>query len=174
MKRLVLFLWIIGIGFGCGVKVRTAYDQEFNFSEAQTFCWLQGCEFTFTGPEYLRDQVSIPSIKEAIIKEMNQKGYVLDEDNADLLVDFHITVESKQTIIRRYDEEYVELDDVFAEDETYYYLEGSFVIDIVDRRSGSMVWRSHVLRHMENKPNMPEGHSEKGVMLALEDFPPEQ
>ena len=174
MKKIILYLSIIIIWSGCGVKVSTTFDKKIDFTQYHTFCWLQGCEFTFTGPDYLENQISIEAIKETIISEMNQKGYVLDNNNPDLLVDFHITVESKQSIVRRFDVDYVELNEPLPEDDIYYYLEGSFVIDIVDQRSGRMIWRSHVRRHMENKAKMPEGHSENGVVLALEDFPPEQ
>lgn len=174
MKKLILYLSIILVGSGCSVKVSTTFDKKIDFTQYHSFCWLQGCEFTFTGPDYLKDQISINSIKETIITEMNQKGYVLDSINPDLLIDFHITVESKQSIVRRYDVDYVELNEPLPEDEIYYYMEGSFVIDMVDQRSSRMVWRSHVHRHMENKSNIPEGHSKNGVVLALEDFPPEQ
>ena len=173
MQRIIFLVTILGLGWGCAQKVRTTFDKKADFTTYQTFCWLQGCEFTFTGPPYLKDQISISSIKETIIQEMEHKGYVLDSSNPDFLIDFHITVENKQSIVRRYDENYVELYAPLPEDELYYYMEGTIIIDIVDKKSGRMVWRSHVHSHLENRPNIPVDHAENSVVQALKDFPPE-
>lgn len=174
MKQVGLLVVLVFFGLSCAMKVHTSFDEKIDFSTYKTFCWLQGCEFTFTGPDYLKDQISITSIKEVIIREMIQKGYVQDSSNADFLIDFHLTVENKQSIIRRYDENYVELYEPLPEDEIYHYMEGAIVIDIVDQKSGRMVWRAHVRSHLENKPNIPEGQAENAVVQALKDFPPKQ
>ena len=172
MKTILLFAAIIFFTVSCGVKVSTTYDHAMDFSDYKTFCWLQGCEFTFTGPNYLNDSMVIEDIKVAIINELHDKGYVRDENDPDFLIDFHVTVEDKETMVYRYNEQFMDEEVPLPAEEVYYYREGTLVMDIVDKTSGRMVWRSHVRRYMENNPNPPPGHMKKGIIMALKDFPP--
>ena len=69
MKYLTLLLFSVILS-GCGVKVHIVHDESADFTKYKTFCWLEGCEFTYTGPTYLDDSLLRETIKEAIIAEL--------------------------------------------------------------------------------------------------------
>lgn len=173
MKKLLILLTIFTLALGsCATKVSTSYDQQTDFSRYKTFCWLQGCEFSFTGPAYLNDTLIIGRLQRVIIKEMEKKGMTYDAGSADLLLDFHVTVESKETQVYRFEQERYNLLDPADTPDVYYYLEGTVIIDMVDRETGEMVWRSEAQRYLELNPDLSEANLQKGISIVLRGFPP--
>ena len=168
----LLFLLVCTVFFGCSVKVHTGFDAKHDFSKYKTFCWLAGCEFTYTGPAYLDDSLLRERIKEAITVELGRKGLTKDEDNPDLLVDFHISVQNESSIIYHHQEEDRYYYQPFPEEEVINYLKGTIVIDMVDKPEGHMVWRSEAIGYMEVHPDLSQKNIQKGIRLALRKFPP--
>lgn len=162
----------------CAVKVNTFYDHTAPFAQYETFCWFTGCQFTIEGPDYLqKDSAAVESFKQAIVKELNGKGYRYDDQQPDFLVYLQIVVEEKQTTIaspintddsyswgRTYSEDFVE--------ETYVYLKGSMILDIADASNSKMVWRSDAVRYLALNPEIDQKAITTGVKRALKNFPP--
>ena len=172
MKYLAFLILPIVLG-SCAVKVHTMQDDTVDFSKYKTFCWLQGCEFTFSGPSYLDDSLWRETMKEAIIDELEAKGFVRDENNPDLLIDFYISVEQKTSVAYRPIDEYNDYIPLPA-DEIITYLEGTMIIDIVDKTQGKMVWRSESIGYLEAHPELTVKNIRKGIALTLKNFPPEE
>lgn len=174
MKRTALLLIVLAAAVaGCAVKVSNSYNRNADFSRYQTFCWLQGCEFTFTGPAYLDDSLIIGSLQQTIRAEMKKKGFVYNDEQPDLLLDFHVTVENRQTRVYRFEEdERLLIPDPMTDMDVYYYLEGTIIIDMVDRETGQMVWRSQASRYLELNPDLTEENLRKGIGIILKGFPP--
>ncbi|MEQ9591951.1 MAG: DUF4136 domain-containing protein [Cyclobacteriaceae bacterium] len=170
--RYLAYLILPLIISSCAVKVHSAYDESVDFTKYKTFCWLNGCEFTFTGPDYLQDEEIREKIKEAIVAELESKGFVNDENNPDLLVDFHISVENETSVIyhHRDDDQYYYQQ--FPEEEIINYLKGTIVIDIVDKAESKMVWRSESIGYMDVHPDLTDKNIRKGIASTLKDFPP--
>ena len=165
----------MSLAFGsCAVRVSTSYDRQVDFSQYKTFCWLQGCEFTFTGPEYLNNELILDFVRTGILEEMKKKGYVYDEENADLLIDFHVTVENRETQVYRFEESRFILLDPIQDSDIYYFLEGTIIMDLVERESGRMIWRSEARRYLELNPELTEENLRRGISVALRDFPPKK
>ena len=98
MKHLFIVLLFLSLS-GCAVKVSSSYDETIDFNKYQTFCWLDGCEFTYTGPSYLDDSTTREYLKSAIIEELSRKGLQQNTEDPDLLIDFHVSIEDKTTVI---------------------------------------------------------------------------
>ena len=112
-------------------------------------------------------------MKTAIIDELEAKGFVRDENNPDLLIDFYISVEQKTSVAYRpMDEAYDYIP--LPADEIINYLEGTMIIDIVDKAQGKMVWRSESIGYMEAHPELSEKNIRRGIALTLKKFPPEE
>ncbi|MCU0358360.1 MAG: DUF4136 domain-containing protein [Cyclobacteriaceae bacterium] len=170
-NRFILFLILM---VGCN-NIQTAYDQEIDFSKYRTFCWLEGCQFTFTGPEYLQDSVIQVNIRKAIIDAMKSKGYVYDDNNPDLLIDFHVVIENEKVITYHN-----------REDEPYYYrmtfmtpqevmlTKGTVMLHMVDRAQSIVVWQSQLLGYMDSGPEISRKNIQRGVRQLLKNFPPDQ
>ncbi|WP_339789540.1 DUF4136 domain-containing protein [uncultured Imperialibacter sp.] len=173
MKKAYFWILVLSLALnGCATRVSTSFDRQADFNRYKTFCWLQGCEFTFTGPGYMNDSAVVSNLKNAIIKEMEEKGFVYDAENPDLLLDFHVTVENRQTNVYRFEEDrFLQLDPVDQSD-VYYFLEGTLIMDIADRETGQMIWRSSASRYLELNPEMTEKNLRRGIGIVLKKFPP--
>lgn len=167
---LILTLFIAS----CSVNVHTKHDKTVDFSRYKTFCWLNGCEFTYSGPTYLNDSLLREKIKNAIIAEMNSKGLVHDESNPDLLLDFHISVENESSVVYHHHDEDSYQFKPFAEPEVINYLKGTIVIDMVDKQDAKMVWRSEAIGYMNVHPDLSEKNIRKGIKTTLKNFPPKK
>jgi hypothetical protein len=172
--------WIIfraGLFFmmvwGCSSSVKTLYDHETDFSAYRSWCWMQGCSFTFSGPAYLNDSLAIKTIKRSIEQEFSKHGITQREDSPDLLVDFYITVHDEVAILRNpeYTEGFIDRARPPQEEEVHY-LKGTLVIDIVDRVKSTMVWRSVVISYFDVHPELSEKNIRQGITMAMKDFPP--
>lgn len=168
---ILLFMLLMSCG---DVRVETKFDETVDFSEYKSFCWLEGCKYTYLGPEQYLDSTSLEIFAEAITTELAERGIVHDENNPDLLVSFMVIVEEKETTVARLNNnnDYPFWED-FNED-SYEYLKGSLIIDIADSKTSAMVWRSDVIRYMQNIPDITADEIRKGIKLALRDFPPSQ
>lgn len=152
------------------VRVQTLIDSKTDFSKYQSWCWLQGCEVTYDGPNYLYDSATIEAVANAIAVEMYEKGYTQEDGNADLLVDFHIVLKEDSAIFSMVHEEDLPFWNS-NEQEFYHFLRGSLIIHIGDRESGQMIWRSDAKRLMALRPDLGENDIRKGVKKSLKKFP---
>ena len=169
MKYLALLLLPLVLG-SCSVKVHTMKDDATDFSKYKTFCWLEGCEFTYTGPRYLDDSLWRETIKAAIIAELEGKGLVRDENNADLLIDFHISVHNETSVVYHHIDDQYDYNP-FPEDEIISYLKGTMIMHMVDREQGKMVWKSESIGYMDVHPELTKKNIRKGIALTLKKFP---
>ncbi len=172
MKRYYIFAFVLLALSGCNVRVHSNFDRAQDFSQYKTFCWLNGCEFTYSGPTYLNDSLLREKIKTSIVAELNEKGLTQDDSDPDLLIDFHITVENESSVIyHRQDDDNYNFKP-FAGEEIINYLKGTIVIDMVDKVQGKMVWRSEAIGYMDTHPDLSEKNIRKGISIALKNFPP--
>ena len=175
MKAFLTLLLIAGISSACSVRVNSINDPSVDFTKYKTFCWLNGCEFTYSGPTYLEDTLLREKIKNAIIAELEEKGLKHQEDNPDLLLDFHISVENETSVMYHHrddDDQYNYQMQSLPEQEVINYLVGTIVIDMVDRSEARMVWRSEAIGYMDIHPDLSEKNIRKGIATALKKFPP--
>ncbi|HNP08086.1 MAG TPA: DUF4136 domain-containing protein [Cyclobacteriaceae bacterium] len=174
MKQLLGILSLAIIFSSCNVKVNSVYDKSQDFTEYKTFCWLNGCEFAFTGPSYLNDSLLREDIKGAIVAELLSKGLTQDDDNPDLLIDFHITMENETSVIYHHTDDNANEFKPFPNREVINYLKGTLIIDMVDKSKSAMVWRSEAIGYMDINPDLSEKNIRRGISLVLKNFPPKE
>lgn len=171
--RLILGFVVAIFLAGCAVQVKTLQDSNVDFSNYETFCWLEGCKFSITGPSYINDSLLQEKLKTAITEELLEKGLRQDKNNPDLLIDFHILMQHETITIYH---ENIESDgfEFYSEKDTEYldFLKGTLVIDIVDKSKSKMVWRSAAVRYMDINPELTLKNIKKGIVQALKDYPP--
>lgn len=165
----LIFLFPLLIYSCAFLKVKT-FQVPKDVTSYERFCWLKGCEFTYTGPEYLRDRLSIETFKETITEDLTKKGYLLDDNDPQFLVNMILVVEAKsEEAYYPADMGVVTLPILFKE--TFQYLKGSLIIDVIDAESGAIFWRSDALKFLDIQPLVSEKHIQKAVRLSLKDFP---
>ena len=50
----------------CAVTVKTYQKPDQSFDDFETWCWLEGCEVTYQGPDYLYDKKVEDEIANAV------------------------------------------------------------------------------------------------------------
>jgi len=174
--RKIFFVLVVGLAIaGCSVSVKETYDQQLDFNRYKTYCWMAGCEFNLTGPEYLNDSAAKENIRKAIEAELSRKGLTLNPDNPDLLIGFTITIKDEQAIVyHRAEDSPFFIKPLDLDKEVINYLKGSLIIGMADAKESRMVWQSHVSAYMELKPDLSETNIRKGIKQALRNYPPKK
>ena len=172
MKKLIPFLVLSMILISCTIRVRSTYDHRVTFDKYKSFCWMKGCEFTFSGPGYLKEPLIQQQLQSAIIAEMNLKGISYNNDLPDLLMDVHVVMKPDTVYAFHVpNETYVPS---FMGDEEIIMLKGTLIIDLVDKTTSQMVWRSTAESYFEAHPELTEKNFQRGVARALHQFPPKK
>ncbi len=180
MRTLFIVLVFILASSCGGVKVVSVQDPKIDLYKYNTYCWIQGCELNYQGPDYGYNIERMQSIQNIIKEELESKGLVNDENTPDVLVGFHVIVEEKERVYTkhpdmidpyvrpiRYWDEY----DEFYSQEIYRFLKGSLVIDLIDSETGAVVWQSTTERYMELDEQLDKDRMVKGVRKALKEYP---
>ena len=165
-RAIGLFMFLIIISGCATVRVESDYDHSMSFEKYKSFCWLGGCDFKYQGD---LDSLRVVEIKLAIEDEMIRKGFVKDENDPDMLLDFHVwlTEEGYEKII------FINDYDFWPEYEPEAYIKGSLIIDIADGESAAMIWQSTTRRYMDPDAEVSANAIKRSVRKALRDFPPQ-
>lgn len=167
------YLWLILpiFCFSClGLKVRTVEKNAFDFSSLNRYCWLQGCEFTFQGPEHLKETFAVEAFKSAITNELNEKGYTLDDSDPDFLINMTILVEERSHDVL-YVGDFASLAPPMSFSEPFTYLEGTLIVDAIDMEKTEVFWRSHASKFLEVRPDFDAKDIQKVIAKVLKEFP---
>ena len=173
----ILFLgWMIA---GCAVTVNTIYDESVSYEKYQRFCWFDNCQFTIDGPVYIqKDSATVALYQQAIVEELQRRGYIYDQNNPDFLLHMHIVLDEQEgSLASAYyhgDPDQWEGAIFFGswDDQKYLYLKGSLIIDIADAEEGTMVWRSEAVEYLDITGDISDTHMRRGIKKVLKKFPP--
>lgn len=186
-SALPLTALLIAMLAGCATGPQHEFDQQANFSELRTFAWLE--------PKYGDRDVSVSDpvldspllgqrVRQAVVRELQERGYVQVEENPDFFVTYH-TAEREEE--RPGSGAYMSLG--YGHGYGYYghspyygssvvldltprsFLEGTLIIDIVNARSDELVWRGwndSVL----NQRSFDQQRVNESVDYILTAFPP--
>lgn len=170
MKKIIVPCLVLLLCTSCTVQVKTVYDPKVDFSGYKTFCWLKGCEFTFSGPPYMKEKVVEEMMQNAIINVMKEKNIRYDNDMPDLLMDVHVIVKEDLTYVYHLPNDQMVV--LLSGPEEVLMLKGTLVIDLVDKKTSAVVWRSVAISYMERNPDLTEANFKRGLRRALKKFPP--
>lgn len=172
--KAVPFIILILIVAGCST-IHSSFNQQIDYNQYKSFCWLEGCQFTYTGPEYLNDSIIQNRVKEAIIDNLQKKGLTYTDQEPDLLVDFHITIENEKVITyhNREDEPYY-YRMTFMQPEELILTKGTIIIHMVDHKTSEVVWQSQALGYLESTPDLSEKNIRRGITKLLKNYPPKK
>ena len=152
MNIVPLKLVLLCLLAGCA-SISTTFDAspEGEFDRYQTFFCLECLDdFNATLPQYDNEE-NRELIRQAIKLEMEKKGYFYQQEEPDLLVDFHIMIEEKNEIIHDAYPMSWQLSEFTTFPINYQY--GTLVIHIVDRNTNLLVWQGTASKVLENPKN---------------------
>ena len=152
MTRLFAASMLLVFASGCSSqsKLRSAYDDSVDFSQYNTYNYIEGAGPNSDGYQSLFSQYMVT----AIDREMQSRGYTLS-DNPDLLVNFNANLQDKTKVTtspsmysggyygyrRGYYDPWVGYG-YGTETHVSQYTEGTFNIDLVDPKLKRLVWEA--------------------------------
>jgi hypothetical protein len=163
----VYIILILAITSACSsVGTFSDRDRAANFATYKTFSWLPNPHDSFAN-ELFSSVIIETNVKNYVNKEMQDRGYTIDVDSPDLILEYNVDIERKATVetapMHQYPYNYnwsynPNYDSYFgyrfnskgqpvkAPYESYTtdpipYSEGSISISVIDRKTNKLVWR---------------------------------
>lgn len=112
--------------------------------------------------------MDVVRIKLAIENELIKKGFTNDEDDPDLLLDFHVWLTQQEYEKVHFENDY----DFWPTYEQESFVKGSLIINMADSKNGVMIWQSTTSRSMDPKEEVDPKAIRLTIRRALQDFPP--
>jgi len=175
-------LTLVGLQACSGITVSQDYDQNFGFTGLKTFSWKPN-----VNNEYgLKDSDLIDSrIRKAVESNLVVKNYhLIDSENPDFYVSYHMTVEQKISssnvsggisVGRGSYGSYGGIGvGIGSGSNVRAYDQGTLLIDVTEAESGKLVWRG-ISTQIVSEHSNPEKTTEMvnaTVTKILEQFPP--
>jgi hypothetical protein len=108
-------------------------------------------------------------IRDAIQSELENRGYIFQEYDTDLLVEFdfiiedHIDTVAQRTTSYRYWRGF--------ETDTYNYKMGTLIINMIDNSEGFVVWQGTAESFLDLEPDNVKKNVQKGVKRIFRAYP---
>lgn len=179
--RIIPFLFL-GLIYSCSptVKVTTDYDHSANFNEYRTFA-----VYDLKAQQGQINQLNVDRVTNAIRAEMIAKGFT-ESSNPDLKVNAISILKNKTQVTA--DSNFYGYGGMYrpygywggggmmggatTTFNTYDYVDGSLVIDIVSTKTQKLLWQGIGNAQIDSRPDNPEEFINSSVKKILEGFPP--
>lgn len=171
-------LWILALvaAAGCGgpkLTVDSDYEPSTDFAKYKTWSWMAGAKPS----EKDIDSLSQKRIREAIEEELPKRGLSKVEDGGDLIANYQISVQHKiesspATVGVGYGWGPAHIG--VSKSPTREYDEGTLVLDLVDPKTKTLIWRGTAKGtvHPDAAPEERKERIRSAVAYLLEDYPP--
>ena len=166
---------------GCSsISVNYDYDTSASFTGYRTYGWLGGegqVPATGSGAALSGDLLD-KRIHDAVEYEMGQRGITRDAESPDVLVKYHIGAQDKVQVTDwgyRYSDYYWGYGG--RQIDVYQYTQGTLVIDIVDAKTKTLVWRGSATGTVDGQQRSPEEMQQRVnnvVAQIMANFPPKK
>jgi len=177
MHRLIPALALMAIA-GCGgprLTIDSDYEPSTDFSKYKTWMWVEGAKMT----EKDIDSLSQQRIRAAVEAELPAHGLKKADQDADLGVAFHISVQRKiesspATVGVGYGWGPAHIG--VSKNPTRTYDEGTLILDLIDPRTKTLIWRG-IARGTVDPDASPEDRKERirnALAHLMEDYPPKK
>jgi len=181
LTRVLTALFALFVLAACatGPRVSTDADPRTDFSRFQTYAFYDPIAMEQSGyTSYLTEQ-----IRGSVRREMDRRGYVFDDTDPDLRVNFQGVIREKTNVysIPRSDvhyfysyraRSYVAVPVWYDDTEVNQYTEGTLTIDLVDADRNHLVWTGSAIgRVVQRSPAERAAEADRAVTAIFEAFP---
>ncbi|MFS1423648.1 DUF4136 domain-containing protein [Shewanella sp. 10N.286.48.B5] len=182
MKKLFVAAAVLALSACSTLKTNTDFDPAVSFDQYKTYSWV---EKKNQDASYHLDGLMDQRVRDAVNNELGQKGLTkADITEADLLVNYLTKVDKKINV------------DTFNTSFGYYpyygrrgwggagmntqttvreYEVGTLIVDLIDNKTGNLVWRGSVADTIRSK-NTPEEREQivnSAIAEVMINFPPQ-
>jgi hypothetical protein len=138
------------------VRVYTDYDRDVQISNYTTYSWMSVRDIELKNNPLLYNELNDKRIKEAVNKELDEKGYKRLDANADFIMHYHIVVEDKTAVRTDPYGYYYGPYWTRSRVNVYPYREGTLIIDLMDVKTNNLAWRGWAVAVLEGNISDPE------------------
>jgi len=149
-------------------KVTSDHDRSYDFSNLRTYDWTESLGEQ-TGARRAGSGWVLSYIQDQIESQLAAKGYTPADDDPDFLVAFDAWTEAPMS--GSLGSGYSGWRGGGSSDTGIGFREGTMVVDVVDPRTNTMVWRGQASGGLEDPP-ISEEQLDKLVARILDRFPP--
>lgn len=178
----IIPMLFLGLVYSCSptVNVTTDYDHAANFGEYKTFA-----VYDLKAQEGQVNQLNVDRVTNAIRSEMIAKGFT-ESSTPDLKVNAVTILKNRQSVTANSD--FYGYGGMYrpygywggggmmggatTTFNTYDYVDGSLVIDIVSTKTQKLVWQGIGNAQIDSKPDNPEEFIASSIKKILAGFPP--
>ena len=149
------------------IEVTENYDPSYDFSKLKTYNWVQV-------EEKQEHELILKQIRIELKEQLAAKGFSIDADNPDFLVAVYGGTEEKVAIhSTNYGYGYGGWYGGGGVD-VYQYKEGTLVIDIIDKQSKELIFRSETVTEVDRNISMEKRKNKirEALEKAIRAFPP--
>ena len=171
MKLYQIFcILFIGLVFtGCsGISVRDDYDPQTDFSGLKTYDWMAPLENSGV------DAINLERIKKSVNAQLKSKGLAVASENPDMRIAVQFGKKNKiQTHNTSVGVGY-RRGHMSTGVATTQYEEGTLVLDFVDAKSDTLIWRGTARSNIRNlkTPEKRQKYLDTVIEKILKNFPP--
>lgn len=149
------------------LETNVDYDTQADFTGLSRYAWLEDAK-----PE---GSINAMRVRRAVDEILRSRGYALDPAQPDFLVSSYVDTKERVQVTDHgytysrwggwYGPRYTDV---------YQYTEGNLVIDLVDAKSRTLIWRGTASKVVDPgwDPERLETEIHEVVTKLLEDFPP--
>lgn len=157
------------------VTASADFDPGMDFATITTFAWGPADALPTGDPRLDSNPFFDKRVRSAVEQRLEEKGLRLtDPLSADLLLHYHAAVH-EQFDVYTADRTFGYAPEYGYEDQVHVYEEGTLLLDMVDRASNTVVWRSWAQTNIEGLIDDPPRLAERideSVEKMLQAFPP--
>jgi len=173
MLRLAVFsIAIILAGCSQELRVFSDTDPDYDLWTYKTFDWGEKVNIEAGRNPLQYNELTDKRIKNAVLAQMQSRGYVLNDRQPDLVMHYHIIIDDKSLLVPepfgyRYDPYWTRLGT-----DVHYYREGTLILDLMDGNSHNLVWRGWATTDVDEiKPDQAEKMIKRAVEKIFRKFP---
>lgn len=170
MKTLKIFfvLLIMFLKISCStISVNYDYNPTADFSSLKTYNWIP----IPTAANI--DRINVDRMRNAVNTQLEAKGLEMKSDNPDFLIATHIAKKEKIDI-ESWGYNYGYYSPGGSGVSTFYYEEGTIILDFVDPKTKDVLWRGTAKGEVDDAatPEKKEKRINEAIQKMLENFPP--
>lgn len=189
---LLLSVVVVFIAACSSTRVFSDFSRSHNFDSYKTYAWLPSIDTSERS--IYKNEIVMNRIHNAVNKELQERGYKIDNENPDFLVMTRLMIEEKKETYStptynyyspyyfngfypyRWRPYYYSRFYAFPLIQNTYeireveYTEGTIVVDVIDEKKGSLVWRGWSEKRM-NEKDLQKAEVVKNIDKIFETYP---
>ena len=123
------------------IQVHTDFDPDYDLWTYKTFDWGQKVDIEEGKNPFHYNELNDKRIKSAVQDQLANRGYLLTENQPELILHYHIIVEDKSTLVTEPNDYNYSSYWMRMETSIYSYREGTLILDLMDSKTNNLIWR---------------------------------